>query len=201
VDYYGYLKPAWHAARRAFAPLAVAILMPGDLAEVYLMNDTLEEASGTLTLRQMTLDGRTLWERRAQGAGPANSSTLVLAVPRSEMSDTAGSFLRAEWLVGGETLAVNYFPELPKDVPFGMPDVTSRMVEENLPRAGGFVSKIELVSRNYSRFLHIEPIGMDVRGVTLSDDYFDMIPGERKTVVVETTAPLGEYAVGSLLDR
>jgi len=63
IDSAGVVKPAWHAVRRALAPLAVAVRLEPRQARLVVMNGSAGPVSMVLQLRVFAMDGRLLFER------------------------------------------------------------------------------------------------------------------------------------------
>ena len=79
VDCAGTAKPAWHAVRRALAPLAVALRLHAGHAVAAVMNGGAETASLRLQLRAWTLDGRRVFASlQSQRVGASTSVELEL---------------------------------------------------------------------------------------------------------------------------
>jgi len=74
IDSSGSLKPAWHAVRRALAPLALALRLQTGKAGFAVMNAGAACAL-RLVLRVLALDGRCLHEARLAVAVAANTSS------------------------------------------------------------------------------------------------------------------------------
>ncbi|MFG6413632.1 glycoside hydrolase family 2 protein [Roseateles sp. DC23W] len=81
IDSAGVMKPAWHAVRRALAPLAAAVRLEAGQARLAVMNGTTQARALRLQLRVFALDGRLLAEADTPQQVAASSSvetTLVL---------------------------------------------------------------------------------------------------------------------------
>jgi len=74
IDSSGTVKPAWHAVRRALAPLAVAVRLEAGEARLAVMNGQTEACETALQLRVFALDGRQLVSTRVLQAVPASTS-------------------------------------------------------------------------------------------------------------------------------
>jgi beta-mannosidase len=85
IDSAGVVKPAWHAVRRALAPLAVAVRLEEERARLAVMNGGSEACALTLQLRVFALDGRQLASvRLAQQVAPSSSLEVTQPLPRFE---------------------------------------------------------------------------------------------------------------------
>jgi beta-mannosidase len=82
IDSSGTVKPAWHAVRRALAPLAVALRLEAGQARLAVMNGGVDDVAPTLQLRVFTLDGRRLAGGEIVQRVPASASAeTMLALP------------------------------------------------------------------------------------------------------------------------
>ena len=59
--------------------------------------------------------------------------------------------------------------------------------------------KLTITSENYARFVYVDIPLKQVRDVTLSDNYFDLIPGETRAVEIQSKRPVKKLAVKSLI--
>ncbi len=82
IDSSGRVKPAWHAVRRALAPLAVAVRLEPGQARLAVMNGQAEGRALALQLRIFALSGRQLASHRVAVEVAASSSVeVVQALP------------------------------------------------------------------------------------------------------------------------
>lgn len=77
IDSAGTVKPAWHAVRRALAPLAVAVRLEPGQARLATMNGGLQPVAVTLQLRVFAMDGRQLAAASVAQPVPAGCSVEV----------------------------------------------------------------------------------------------------------------------------
>jgi beta-mannosidase len=78
IDSSGTVKPAWHAVRRALAPLAVAVRLERAQARLAVMNGGLEPCDLTLRLRLFALDGRLLADASVEQQAPASATVETM---------------------------------------------------------------------------------------------------------------------------
>ncbi len=180
VDFFGALKPAYWMEKEMFAPLAVTIKRVNRDFTLHLMNDTLRDAAGPVRVRCLDIHGRVFWEEKLAGQCPANTAVQLKAYAPARV-ERPDAFLRLEWKVGGSLLAANYFWQLFKDVAFVAPQLSVR-VGAPVRKAAGWTTRVAIRAENYARFVHIDLPVERVRDVTLSANYFDLIPGETRTV-------------------
>ncbi|MFA6172178.1 MAG: glycoside hydrolase family 2 protein [Kiritimatiellales bacterium] len=197
VDFYGAMKPAYWMEKTLFAPLAVTIKRIHKNFTLHLMNDTLKNASGPVKVCLMDIHGKVFWKETLKGICPANSAVKLKSYAPSKVKGE-NCFLRMEWKAGKEKLSANYFPQLFKDVAFEKPKL-NRTASKPVKVSGGWKTAVKISSENYVRFVYIDIPLRQVRDVTLSDNYFDLIPGEVRTVELVSRQALKKVDVKSLL--
>jgi beta-mannosidase len=197
VDFYGAMKPAYWMEKKLFAPLAVTIKRIYDNFTLHLMNDTLKDASGPVRVVCMDLSGKIFWEENFKGDCVANSAVQIKTYKPAKVKG-ANCFLRMEWKVGKQSFSANYFPQLYKDVEFEKPELDWK-VGSPVKTAEGWKTVVKITSANYARFVYVDIPLKQVRDVTLSDNYFDLIPGETKVIGIQSNRPLKIVNVKSLL--
>lgn len=188
VDFYGAMKPAYWMEKKLFAPLAVTIKRIRKNYTLHLLNDTLQDANGSVKVSCMDIHGNVYWEEALDGNCPANTAVKVKSYAPSQIKGD-NVFLRMEWTVGKQTFSENRFPQLFKDVAFEEPKLNWKVSGSN----------VKITSENYARFVYLDIPLKQLRDVTLSDNYFDLIPGETRTIRMTSNKPLKKINVRSLV--
>ena len=182
VDYFGSAKMGYYFVRRAFSNLLVSLQdLDSGMVGVWLVNDELRDRAGKLVLRCQRLDGGTSWTRVLPANLPANSSRMVwdMRLPRPLMDDPCGCFAQAQLLIGGRAVSENsYFPVECAQMNWPPTEMSARVISARGP-LNGFSAEIAIASRLYGRLVRVET--PDVQ-TTLSDNFFDIPPGEERTV-------------------
>ncbi|MFB6150258.1 MAG: glycoside hydrolase family 2 protein [Haloarculaceae archaeon] len=193
IEYDGKWKAQHYAARRQYAPVLVSFHpefggdVVGENAQadddeedwgdvtaqtLWITSDVPEPLSGTIDLEILTFDGEVVEERTVDVDVDAQESTALATVDREDLPDgvdTSEVMIRAEYDGPGESFpATAYFedykaldlPETELDVEIDGPEVTVSADEGAL--------FVELDAGTF-------------RGA-FSDNYFDLAPGEERTV-------------------
>jgi len=200
VDYYGYLKAAYFAARRVFEPITTVITKPDENYHVYVINDGTTDVIGPVVVQYMDINGKLHWQEEYDGLCLKDKVRLVTKVAPEDIESRENSFLRVNWRLFDRELSFNYFVDLWKDVAFEIPDFEIEELEMNQRCDDGHVSTIRILAKNYSRCIYMDCKGMDVRDVTSSDNYFDLVPNESKEINIVTKDELTGYEIRSLLE-
>ena len=186
IDYYGNWKAMQYQSQRAFAPVLINAIKEGDDLCVYLISDELQDRDDVrLTVELMDFDGKSHEKWTHNGKLSADTSMLFLKKRVDEFlskQDAATSFLRFTLKAkNGASLAdeVFYFA-YPKDQ-----KLPEARIETSVKRRGEAI-EMTLKADKLARDIFIE---VPVQGVRFSDNFFDLLPGQRKKITI--TSPEG----------
>ncbi len=161
IDSSGTVKPAWHAVRRALAPLAVAVRLEAGQARVAVMNGRADACAVQLQLRLFAMDGRLLAERRADQDVPASASVeTTLALPAAD--EPVAAELRA---IGADGR------ELARDCAWTEPFKFYR------PAGARIVIQADGQALRLSCDRPVKGLWLQHPGVSLADNFIDLMPG------------------------
>ena len=149
--------------------------MPDSSVELWLTNDTLSEVNDDLKVRLGTFEGEKIWEENLQAHVPANSSRLVARWTADRVSSSPDRYLSVSSDHYRFPSNRHFFAPI-KDLrrePVE-PDVDITQTEEN-------ELKVRLGASAYAYFVHLE---VPAEATRFSDNYFDLKPGEERTISV-----------------
>jgi beta-mannosidase len=161
IDVEGRAKAAYWAARRAFAPVLASFAPTADGVELWLTNDADEPYDDELVVRCATFDGASAWEAGVATRVPARSSR-PLASWAAEGPDRYLS-------VRGTGVRNRHFFAPYKDL--------VRTVEAPTYDVAG--DAVTVTATTYAIAVHL--VSADPHR-WYSDDFFDLEPGESRTV-------------------
>lgn len=186
IDYYGNWKALMYQSKRAFAPILINAIKEGDDLCVYLVSDELQDHDGVrLDVELMDFDGKVHGKWTQSGMLAANSSVLFMKKRAGELQgklSAANSLLHFTLKTkNGATLAddVFYFA-YPKDQK--LPEAN---IETSVRRRGDAI-EMTLKTDKLARDIFVE---VPVQGVRFTDNFFDLLPGQRKKITI--TSPEG----------
>ena len=186
IDYYGNWKALMYQSKRAFAPILINAIKEGDDLCVYLVSDELQDHDGVrLDVELMDFDGKAHGKWTQSGMLAANSSVLFMKKRAGELQgklSAATSLLHFTLKAkNGATLAddVFYFA-YPKDQK--LPEAN---IETSVRRRGDAI-EMTLKTDKLARDIFVE---VSVQGVRFTDNFFDLLPGQRKKITI--TSPEG----------
>jgi beta-mannosidase len=184
IDSAGTVKPAWHAVRRALAPLAVAVRLEAGQARLAVMNGGLADCAVDLQLRVFAMDGRQLAEAGAALHAGASASVETVA-PLPSFDEPVVAELRALDPQDGRELA--------RDCAWTEPFKFYRLGGARLDiyRDGDGLS--------LSTDRPVKGLWLQAQGAVLADNFIDLVPGAPRRVAV--TGRLGDTVQAVAVDE
>ena len=183
IDYYGNWKALHYQAKRAFAPILINPIRQNDSLSIYLISDC-PDTKDHLTLEMKVTD----FDGKKQGkpirlntlSVPANTSQCVYRIkpdiwlsPEEQQRCFMQLTLKDK---AGNTLAETvYFFRKTKDLLLPETTVSCEMKQKD------GMCELTLFSPTLAKDVFID---IPLQGARFSDNFFDLLPGERKTVVI-----------------
>lgn len=185
IDYFGRWKALQFHARRFYAPLLIAALRNDGSTTVSLVSDRTTPASLRWRTRTMDFSGKVLSEHEEAAHLPALSSTKVATYSDTQLlhgADPHATFAVFELLDGNEVVSSNvvFFDEA-KTLALPLPQIHTTLA------AGSDGYTLTLSSDVLARDVWISFGDLDAE---LSDNAFDLLPGQRVTLTVHSKAAL-----------
>ena len=183
IDYYGNWKALHYQAKRAFAPILINPIQQNDSLNIYLISDCPDTKDHLmLEMKVKDLDGKKQGKpiRLNTLTVPANTSQCVYRIkPDTWLSPEEQQRCFMQLTLkdkAGNTLAETvYFFRKTKDLL--LPETT---VSCKIKQKDG-MCELTLFSPALAKDVFIE---IPLQGARFSDNFFDLLPGERKTVVI-----------------
>jgi beta-mannosidase len=172
IDYYLEPKISYYFVRRAYDPVLISFERTQDRIAVWVVNDSPEPVSGTLKVRHLQFNG----DSRGQ------LETFVTVAPGEAKrclvtTDLGAIYLRKEFL----------------HATLGERDATYLLIGErylHLPKATLMAcvvdNRIEISTNVFARTVTLEMKG--VTGAVFEDNFFDLVPGQKRTISVMNPA-------------
>lgn len=183
IDYYGNWKALHYQAKRAFAPILINPIRQNDSLNIYLISDC-PDTKDHLMLEMKVTD----FDGKKQGKPiqlntltvPANTSQCVYRIkPDTWLSPEEQQRCFMQLTLkdkAGNTLAETvYFFRKTKDLLLPETTVSCKMKQKD------GMCELTLFSPALAKDVFIE---IPLQGARFSDNFFDLLPGERKTVVI-----------------
>jgi beta-mannosidase len=188
LDYQNNPKAFYYTAKKAFNPV---IVVPANYKNNFTLNvvsDKRDSFSAKAEMKILDFNGRVLWSKNLPVNVAANSSEECFKSTTKELvgnMDTTQIVFSVKLIKGDKMLASNvcYFSE-PKDLKLPKSEVTKTCKET----ADGY--SITLTTDKLVKDLYLET---DLNG-RFSDNCFDMLPGEKVTVLFKTADKVNNFA-------
>lgn len=181
---YGYgRKASYYYVKRAFAPIVVTLAREDDTIKAWVVNDELRELSGELTLRGLTLDGKSLKSRNCKVVVKPNSSAEVAKATLEDLgvSDGTRQVVVAELVVDGQAIAhATRLLKEPKHLEFPKPRPQIRLRQAD---RSGNLFEVSILSKV---FIESANLGFEGTDAEYEDNYFDVLPGVLKVLTIKT---------------
>jgi beta-mannosidase len=186
IDYYGRWKALHYFARRFFADILVSPYAHDDKVDVYVVSDRLQSISGTIRVRLLDFSGKTFLDEPHPVDIPAQSSAIYLSLDQKTLAAKATprrSFLVVDLEMGGKRLSRNlvFFDHMRNLALPVVPRIDVKLYKK------GEAYSLTLRTPGLARNVYVSFADLDV---AVSDNYFDLLPGEPVTVDLTTSSSL-----------
>ncbi|GAB2592235.1 glycoside hydrolase family 2 TIM barrel-domain containing protein [Dyella jejuensis] len=187
IDYYGRWKALQFHARRFYAPLLIAALRSHGRTTVSLVSDRTSTSAMAWRLRLLDVSGQVIRDQRQAVTVPALASTQVASYTDSELLGDANprtTFAVFELLDGDNVVSRNlvFFDEA-KNLQLPSPQIQTTLA----PSADGYT--LTLNAAKLARDVWISFGELDAE---LSDNGFDLLPGQSLTLTVHSRRSLDD---------
>ena len=200
IDYFGRWKALQYYAKEAYSPLAALPIVEDDILKIYGVNDFPEEKTVELQVRALTFEGKVLSDvTQIDTHLKTDSSTMIWqGTTKAILNKHKQEDCVVEILLKGTDGQIVYrrlfYLVAPKKLSLSNTSVNI---------------KTEQITAGYQLTLSCERLAKNVVISTavdglFSENYFDLLPGERKTVVFKTEKILDDpnkaFKAKSLVD-
>jgi beta-mannosidase len=187
IDYYGRWKALQYYARRFYAPILVSPHVEDGSVKVYIVSDKTEARAATLRTRLMNFDGKVLLEESHAVQVAPLTSKVYLDWPLKKLTDagaadTSRVFVVADLNAGGAEISRNLIYLAP------VKEIHLKPAALKVETAGASESyKVRITSPVLARSVYLSFGNLDV---TVSDNYFDLLPGETAEITATSAVSL-----------
>src|SRR5580692_991247 len=188
IDYYGRWKALHYYARRFYDDVLISPFLHDDKIDVYVVSDNLQPLSATIHMHLLDFSGNSLLEQTKEVQVPAQSNAIYFTVDKATLSakaDLRKSFLVFDLDVAGKKVSRNliFF-----DVTHDLELPVAPKIETTFNKSGE-ESTITLQSQKLARNVYLSFGDLDVK---ISENYFDLLPGEPVTLRLKSPATLDQ---------
>ncbi|MBC8062431.1 MAG: glycoside hydrolase family 2 protein [Clostridiaceae bacterium] len=179
VDYYFRPKAGYYYTKRVYKPILVSFKEESsDVISLWVINDTLMEYNDNLEIGVKDFFGNVEYLEKLSISVPANTTVKVKELSKNRMNLSYTNFEFLYVTPDNKDIDSNIlFFEDYKDLnlPYCNLKVEKELIfEEKM--------KIRIKTDNFARFVKLKP---NLEHIKLSDNYFNIMPGETKLVIIE----------------
>ena len=185
IDWYGRWKALQFHARRFYAPLLIAAFRNRGTTTISLVSDRTTPVAARWRLRVMDFSGKVIGQQQADATLPPLSATRVGTFSDAQLlrgADPRAAFAAFELRMDGHVVSRNLvFFDQPKNLTLPLPQVDARLGQ----KGDGYA--LTLRSKALVRDVWVSFGDTDV---SVSDNAFDILPGQEVTLTVRSKATL-----------
>jgi beta-mannosidase len=181
VDSYLRRKPSYYFVRRALAPVRLVLREGRGGIRVVAANDTRQDEPLAFDVGYVSFDGRTRDLRRCRGVARAAARTELVRFRRGGHDARDGAWVA--WPRG----RTDVLPAILRATDYRRLRIPPAQIEARV--AGRNV--VEVRARTFAHAVHLELPA----GAVPADDFFDLLPGERRRIAVQSARPLTAKAI------
>ena len=175
TDYYGRWKALHYFVKKAYAPILISTKAENTKADIYFVSDLLANKTVIANCKIIDFEGKVLWEKNKELEIAANTSTKVsIDYSKIDVNDKVKESAMLVISVKDEA-KINpcyvYFKDI-KDLQLPKPTITNTVTQTKT----GYVVTVTSDKLAKNIYLQTEKNGY------FTDNYFDLLPGESKTV-------------------
>jgi len=179
IDYYDNRKALFYFAKHAFEKVILSFEKKNDSLILFVVSDEMEPLTARVRLTVSDFNGKIYTSRDFTVNIPANSSMSCNKLSIKEItntySDTSKKVLTATLILHENKITAHHYFAKPKNLALQKPtfEVSAFRVE-----ARQYISlKTDVLAKNVF-------ITVDGESINLDDNFFDLMPGEEKTIYI-----------------
>ncbi|RAJ74006.1 beta-mannosidase [Chitinophaga dinghuensis] len=189
-DYYGRWKALQYYAKRAFEPVITSTVEENGQLNTYLITDAFQRGTAVIKMKAVDLQGNVIWEKNSnKHALQDDRSIQVNSVPVNEIlkgKQRNEVIFYTQLVINDNVLNPNlYYFAIAKEINLTDPQLTIRCQ----PGAAGEV-KVLVKTTQLARNIYISLD--DATDEHFSDNFFDLLPGEERTITLHTARSAAE---------
>jgi len=191
LDFFGRWKALHHVAQRFFAPYLVSALAEGEAAKVWATADFgMPAAKAKLVLSAFGFDGRLVRKDSKDLALEPGKTGEPMEIRWADFAGGGPVYAVAELRLGRKAVSRTLvLPMRPVEAPLADPKLSATVKKVR----GG--AAVEVGAENLAISVYLEAPGVSGR---FEDNFFDLLPGETRTVKFLADGPMGAKEVQAL---
>jgi beta-mannosidase len=187
IDYYGRWKALQYYARRFYAPILVSPHVEAGSLKVYIVSDKIAAQPATLRVRLMDFAGKVFLEEKHDVSVDPLASKIYLDWPLKKLADAGAADTSAVFVVADLSSGAT---QISRNLAYLAPVKEVHLKPASLQVAStgnGGNYDIRITSPVLARSVYVSFGNLDAK---VSDNYFDILPGETIAVTATSAASL-----------
>jgi beta-mannosidase len=189
VDHYFRPKAGYYYTKRVYKPILLSFKEESsDVISLWATNDTLKDYKDNIEVGLKDFFGNVEYLEKLNISVPANTSIKIKEFSKNRMNVSYTNFEFLYVTADNKSIDTNIlFFEDYKDLnlPYCNLKIHKELISEKK-------MKLSIKADNFARFVKVN---MSLEGIKLSDNYFNIMPGEEKTVIIDSIAEVLSYEV------
>jgi beta-mannosidase len=187
MDWYGRPKAALYYAKQFFSPVLVSPFEENDKINFYVVSDLVKNTPAVLSIKLMDFNGKTLFEKKDNVTVKGLSSSIAESISKDELKklgyDPDKNFIVADLSDASGSLlsSNNFYFKRPKDLKFPAAEIQS-----SITSAGDHY----VLTLSSAVLAPKASISFGDADATLSNNFFDLLPGKPVSIVVKSKSSL-----------
>ncbi len=190
IDYYLRRKIAWYFVRRALSPVRLILREAEGVVSVTMANDTQSLVEGVLEFGRAALDGAATKQKEKAFKCPPLARKVIATFKR-----TADDPTREVWFAQVQGDASGIWPAILRSADMRQLSLTPAKLKVKVTRAGAGHWRARVTTDVFAHAIHLTLPD----GAVPADDYFDLLPGASRDVLVTYDGTLTASATSVIL--
>lgn len=200
IDYYNNWKASHYMVKRSYKDVIVSVEEKKDSIDIFVVSDLLKDEKAELTIELFNLSGKLLYSNMESGTIVANSSKIFCRFDKSLIKKYNINDLVLKCSLKS---LENYISDAYCTYYFSKP-MNLNLQRPNITVTFDFCEMVQCFTLETDVPVKNLFISITGESVNLSDNYFDLLPGERKTIYLPRMSAVTNFKkkiiIKSLID-
>ena len=178
TDYYGNWKALQYEVKRDYRDIVISVNETEDSCEVYIISDRLKNVKAELAVELFDFDGNLLWFKYLPVTVNANSSKVYFQFDKA----IAGHFNKSNIVLRSSLRTVDSYLSDVKDMHYFVKPKELTLKKPLVSIYKPTCENAQCISVSSDVLMKDVYISIKGESVQLSDNFFDLLPGEERTI-------------------